>query len=84
MSPLDAVPVGVAVSDAGGAVVLAGIVLTFPQGLVQGGIAGQVLGVYGYIVNPAISIPGGHGQTDEEEIAGAGDHFGNLGFHQQI
>ena len=74
----------VAVSDAGGAVVLAGIVLTFPQGLVQGGIAGQVLGVYGYVVNPAISIPGGHGQTYEEEIAGAGDHFGNLGFHQQI
>ena len=83
--------VGVAVGDGAGTIVLAGIVLVFPQGLFQGGNAGEVLREEGNVIDPAGAavsgvgaIHGGHGQADEEGIAGGDYGFGNLGLHHQI
>ena len=83
---------GVAVVDiVRGAVVLAGVVHILTQSLFQGGNAGGILGVNGNIVDPAgaavssvAAVNGGHGDADEERIAGAGDHFRNQGFHDQV
>ena len=83
---------GIAVGDAGsGTLMLAGVVLILPQGLFQRGNAGQVLGIQGNVVNPAGAavggvgaVHGGHGDGYQEGIGGGHDHFGNLGFHNQI
>ena len=65
-----------------GAVILAGVVDIFAQGLLQAGDTGQVLGIQGHIIDPAgaaisciVAIDGGHGQADEEGIASHSDHF---------
>ncbi len=86
--------VGEAVGDGSGALVLAGICLGLPDSLFQGGNAGFLLGVDDHIVIPCsaailgsgvvIAGDGGHGQGDEEGIGGGSDHFGDLGFYQQI
>ena len=84
--------VGVAVGDiVSGAFVLAGIVHILTQGLLQGGNAGQVLGVDGNVVDPAGAavgsigaVNGGHGDGNEEGVAGGGDHLGNLGLNDQV
>ena len=73
----------VAVGDAAAAVMLAGIILALPQGLVQRRITGQVLGIHSHIINPAAAA-GRHGQADEEGVAGTGDHFRHSGFHHEI
>ena len=75
--------VRIAVGDAAAAVMLAGIVLALPQGLVQRRITGQVLWVHSHIINPAAAA-GRHGQADEEGITGTGDHFRHSGFHHEI
>ena len=74
---------GIAVGDVVGAVMLAGIVLALPQGLVQRRITGQILWVHSHIINPAAAA-GRHGQADEEGVAGTGDHFRHFGFHHKI
>ena len=84
--------VGVAVGDVvRGAVMLAGVILILTQGLLQGGDAGQVLGVDGNIVDPAGTavggvgaVHGGHGDGNEEGVAGGGDHLRNLGLNDQV
>ena len=85
---------GVAIRNGCGAFILAGVGFGFPDGLFQSGNAGFLLGIHDYIVVPGsaailgsgvvITGDGGHGQRDEEGIGGGSDHFGNLGFHQQI
>ena len=83
---------GIAVGDAGsGTLMLAGVVLVLPQGLFQRGNAGQVLGIQGNVIDPAGAavssvgaVHGGHGHRHKEGIGGGHDHFGNLGFHNQI
>ena len=64
------------------AVILAGVVDIFAQGLLQAGDTSQVLGIQGHIIDPAgaaisciVAIDGGHGQADEEGIASHSDHF---------
>ena len=83
---------GVAVGDiVSSAFVLAGVVHILTQGLLQGGNAGQVLGVDGNVVDPAGAavgsigaVNGGHGDGNEEGVAGGGDHLGNLGLNDQV
>ena len=85
---------GKAVGDGSGAFVLAGVGLGFPDGFLQSWNAGFLLGVDDYIVVPCsaailgsgvvIAGDGGHGQGDEERVGGGSDHFGDLGFYQQI
>ena len=82
----------IAVGDiVSGALVLAGVVYVLTQGLLQGGNAGQVLGVDGNVVDPAGAavgsigaVNGGHGDRNEEGVAGGGDHLGNLGLNDQV
>ena len=86
--------VGEAVSDGSRAFVLAGVGLGFPDGFLQSGNAGFLLGVDDHIVVPCstailgsgivIAGDGGHGQGNEEGIGGGSNHFGDLGFYQQI
>ena len=83
---------GIAVGDiVSGAFVLAGVVHILTQGLLQGGNAGQVLGVDGNVIDPAGTavgsigaVNGGHGDGNKEGVAGGGDHLGNLGFNDQV
>ena len=84
--------VGITVGDVGsGTVVLAGIVLVLTQGLFQSGDAGQVLGIQGDIIDPGSAavisigaVNSGHGDRYQEGVGSGGDHFGNLGFNQQV
>ena len=85
---------GEAIGDDVGTVILAGVSLGFPDGLLQRGDTGQILRVNDYIIEPflaavvgygvVVAVYSGHGQRYEEGVYGAGDHFGNLGFYQQI
>ena len=72
-------------------VMLTGVLDVFPQGLFQRRNTGQILGIQGDIIEPAFAaifcigaVNGGHGDGYQEGVSGGSDHFGNLGFHQQI
>ena len=77
-----------------GAVVAAGVLLCFTDGLFQAGDASLILGVHHHIIVPEVATlrgrgvgiagNGGHGQGYEEGIGSGSHHFGNLGFHQQV
>ena len=85
---------GKAVGDGSGTLILAGVGLGLPDGFFQGGDAGFLLGIDDYVVVPCgtavlgsgvvIAGDGGHGQRYKERIGGGSDHFGDLGFYQQI
>ena len=85
---------GKAVGDGSGTLILAGVGLGLPDGLLQSGDAGFLLGIDDYAVVPGgtavlgsrvvIAGDGGHGQRYKERIGGGSDHFGDLGFYQQI
>ena len=85
---------GEAVGNGSGAFILAGVGLGLPDGFLQGGDAGFLFGVHHHIVVPGraailgsgvvIAGDGGHGQGDEEWVGRGSDHFGDLGFYQQI
>ena len=76
---------GITVGDViGETVVLAGVGFGFTDGLFQCGHTASVLGVYGHIVVPGISVNGGHGKRDEEGIAGRGDVLGHSCLHHQV
>ena len=75
----------VAILDVGQtAVVLAGGVFVFTDGLGEGGVASLVFRVNRDIVGPLAPINGGHGQRYKEGVAGAGDHFGNASLHNEV
>ena len=74
-----------AIFDVGqAAVVLSSAVLALANSLFQVWVAGLVLGVHGQIVKPLAAINGGHGQGNQEGIAGRSHIFGNAGFYHQI
>ena len=83
---------GIAILNVGGrAAVLAGVVLVLTQSLFQSGDAGQVLGIQGDVIDPGGAavfsigaVNSSHGNGYQEGISGGGDHFGNLGFYQQV
>ena len=63
----------------------------FAQGLLQTGDTGQVFGIEGDVIDPAltavvgvIAVDAGHRERDQEGIGGIHNHFGNTGLHQQV
>ena len=75
----------VTVLDVGqAAVVLAGGVFVFTDGLFEVGVASLVLGVHAHIVIPRRAVDGGHGQGHEEGIAGGGHVFRDASLHNEI
>ena len=77
--------VSVTVLDVGqAAVVLAGGVFVFTDGLFEVGVASLVLGVHAHIVIPRRAVDGGHGQGHEEGIAGGGHVFRDASLHNEV
>ena len=82
------------VVDVVSAVVLTGVLDSLTNGLLQGGNASLILGVYDDIVVPEVAALGrsglnitgnsGHRQGYEEGIGGAGNHFGYAILNDQV
>lgn len=75
----------------GGTFVLTSVIYGLPQSLLEGRNSAEVLRIDGDIIDPAGAavgsigaVDGGHGDGDEEGVAGAGDHLGNLGLNNQV
>ena len=83
---------GVAILNIGcGAAVLTGIGYLLSQRFFQGRNAGQILGEQNHIIVPCFTavscigaVDGGHGQGHKEGVNRAHNHFGNLGFHNEV
>ena len=82
----------VAVRDpVGAAAVLAGVGLVLAEGLFKAGDTGQIFGIERHVVDPAgaavrgvAAVHAGHRERDKEGRGGVGDHFGDLGFHEEV
>ena len=82
---------GVAVGDICCAVIDTGTVHGFPDGLFQRRDAGQVFGIEGDVIEPALAavlgvaaVDAGHGHRHEEGRGRLCDHFRDPGLHEEI
>ena len=82
---------GEAVSSGIRAAVFAGVHKSFAHGLFQRRDTGEVLGVNGDIVNPALTavvgvapVHGCHGQREEKRCGGFRDHFRYLCLNDEV